>query len=77
MLLCTPEPIPVKFFVDFQDYFGLGSYTQVDITLGQKNRKSGSKEPENRQKLSTGIGSYICVLINTFREKSYASSPLF
>ena len=57
------EPISVKFFVDFGDYFGRfsllfrGVISTFRILPPEKEAKIGSKEPQNRLKLFTEIGS--------------------
>jgi hypothetical protein len=61
--LCPLEPIRVKFFVDFRDYFGrfliqlIGAHIDTSILPLSIESKIGSKEPENRLKLFTRIGS--------------------
>ncbi len=57
------EPIPVKFFVDFRDYFGrfsiqiAGVISTFRILPPRFESKIGSKEPKNRLKLFTEVGS--------------------
>src|SRR5579872_2202788 len=57
------EPISVKFFVDFRDYFGrfsiffAGDCINFRILPLQRKSKIGQNNPENRLKLFTETGS--------------------
>jgi len=57
------EPIPLKLFAEFVDYFGrvfdpiCGGYILLSILPPQIGSKIGSQEPKNRLKLFNGMGS--------------------
>src|SRR5690606_40983339 len=74
------EPIPVMRLRRFSGLFGpifdpfCGGCILLSILPPQKRSKIGPKEPENRQKLITGIGSSVKEHLQTYQRILISSS---
>ena len=74
------EAIPVKFFVEFLDYFGLffdlnpGGHIDKSILPPEFGSKIGSKELKNRLKLFTWIASMMCPFSTQVRNVELGNS---